>query len=419
MAFQAIVRPEESRMKAFFKGRLFKVILGLIILGGLVFLWYKYVGILVVNSNQEGCKIEIANKKYENVKKKKIIFLKPGIYVLNVSKADNREFQELILVKSLGITKKEIILSKMFYVSSLSAVNDFDVNFLAKFDENNLIYFSANDNSFYKVPLDFKSSIIGNYNAVKINTDLGLSEGDQVFEVRYSPSKTQALIFSGSLDAMSIKLHDFNSSQTKDLNSPLFSANWMADSNIIGITDIDSPKLVKMDSNGLNIEVIADLPADPSGIYASYASLKYILAINSNLMYLVNPESKEKMEVELPEGLETGAIQSPSEDKFIVLTSKESKTKVTLLNSDGSKEEIAVEPYLNNVIWTSDGQGLIYVSFDESQKAYNLGKYTFSDKKNIILASYAQAEGGPSNLVSSNSYVNFILDQSVMGLKIQ
>lgn len=393
----------------------------MIILGGLVFLWYQYLGILIISTNQEGYKIEVADKKYENVKKKKIIFLRPGYYVLKVNKEDYREFEELIQVKPFKKNKKEITLSKIFYVSTLQNTGDFDVSFLEKYDDNNLIYFSSANNAFYTVPLDSKSYIIGDYKAQKIEADLRLQEGEQVFDIEYSLSRKQAFIFVGFVDAMVIKWHDFETNQTRELDSSVFGANWLSDDEAVAIKDEESSKLVKLAPNGSRIQELTDIPNGPLAIYKSP---KFVLIESGTYgeyssWILINLENLKKTPVELSETGISEMKGSPQEDKFIGSTFKDGKAKVFLVNSDGSKEELPISPYLGNVIWTSDGQGLIYVSFDESQKTYNFEKYNFADKKSAILASFSQAEGDPSNLIINNNYVNFILGQSIMGFKIE
>lgn len=303
----------------------------------------------------------------------------------------------------------------------MQSSSDFDINFLEKYDDNNLIFYSSVDKAFYKVPLVSQGYIIGNYTAQKVEADLIINDDTQVFDVKYSSAKNQVLFFIGFVDAVTIKWFDFNTNQTNNFDQSIFSADWLSDSELIGITDIDAPKLVKLSPDGDIKNIITDLPSDPSNIYAPYtvfASSNFAF-VQGQESFLVNLSNSEKQEVNLSEGLVVGVRKSPVEAKFIILLVKDQKTQVLLLNSDTSLEEISVIPYLNSVYWTNDGKGLIYVSFDEKTKTYNFNKYTFTDKKNTIINTISQDEGDPSNIIVSNNYLDFILGGNIMAFKIE
>lgn len=391
----------------------------IVVLGVGSFLFYKYLapGVLFIKGDQKGFKVEIGNKTYENVKKTKIIFLKPGSYVLLVTKDGFRENVELVIIKPLKRTKFEVFFNKINYIQTLSA-SDLDIISLSSYKDNNLIYLNQNDNSFYRANLDSVNLTIASGMGEKIDIDLGIGDG-KVNNVRYSPSKSQAFVLATDLEGNNItKLVNFDDKNVNTLNINIDDIDWITDDQAAAIVSDSGLKLVTFSPTGSGMKKIVDIPGDIASVTKTANSGKVLVSFSENNVDKVAFADLNNGQMKITEisgGLVSAITSSPKDEKAIVYVY--SKTpKTYLISSDGQYNELSINPYFGSLIWNPNGQEIIYPELKKN--TYEFQAYNVSDNKIRPLEKYSISEGNPSNLIINQNNVDFILDQAIMGFKL-
>lgn len=392
----------------------------MIVLGVSFFLFYKYLapGILIIKGDQKGFKVEIGNKTYEKVKKSKILFLKPGSYVLLVAKDGFRENQELVSIKPLRRTKFEVFFNKMNYIQALSA-SDLDIISLSSYKDNNLIYLNQNDNSFYKANLDSVNFTIASGMGEKIDIDLGIGDG-KVNNVKYSPSKNEAFVLLTDAEGNNItKLVNFDNKNVNTLNINIEDIDWVTDDRAAAIVSDSGLKLMTFSPTGFNQKKIVDIPGDIASITKTANSSKVLVGFSENNLdrvAFVDLNSGQMSITEISEGLVSAVISSPKDEKAIVYAYSNSP-KTYLISSEGQYNELSINPYFGTLVWNPNGQEVIYPELKKNN--YEFQAYNVSDNKIRILEKYPSLEGDPSNLIVNNNFVDFIVGQAIVGFKLE
>jgi len=417
---QLVIVDAKTRLKHSFTYRLIRAIVIMVVLGVGFFFFYKYLapGILVVDGDQKGYKIEVGNKKYENVNGQKIVFLKRGTYVLTVSKDGFREFNDVVLIKPLRKVKEKVVFSKSSYINTLQG-GEFDNISLSDFKDNSLIYFSKTDNNFYQTSPNSTNMTIASGLGTSLNIDLGLVDGDIVNNVKYSPSKTQAFVLITDVDGNNlVKLVDFNSKTAHKLDLNLQDIDWLTDNQAVGIRDNNGLKLVTLSSNGGSLHEVIGISGDIASVYRTSDPQKVVVTFSANnidTVAFVNLNSGHAVTSDFKEGLVSKIISSPNNDYTLVYVYA-NLPKTFLLHSNGDKEPININPYFGLMTWETSGQSFIYAELSNNQYIFN--EYNLANKNTKDLEKYSSTEGDPSNLIISQNNLNFILGRAIMGFKL-
>lgn len=387
-----------------------KLIVSALIIIALMVLYYLFFPTLLwLNCNQTGVKLEMNGRSAGTLNKTKIMFLKPGIYTFRASKDGFLEYNDLINIGKTKITKRNIVLSKMYYVSATPSQDILGASFLNySADGKSLISFANND--FYKIPLGNNGYIVADYKAEKMGIDLGLAEGDQVLNVKYSPDKNKALVLVKNENSKVVKAVSLADNKIiATLN--LFDADWLTNEEVAGISATDQKILVKQGLAGGQSEIIKsttdflDITADSEG--------KFVLGVAQDKATIINLQNNSPKEIDFAEEMIFKTL-GLSNGQFITNTT----SKTYLVSANSQKTNLKISPYFGSIA-LANTDTLIFATFNARAKTYDFITYSLKTKNTKTVNTLSQERGDPSDLIANKEFVNYVVNGSIMGFKIE
>lgn len=347
--------------------------LGLFILLGALFCIYYYffaAGNVVLTVSPPEAKIELGSEEYTLNQGNLSLKLKKGSYPLHIEASGYLAYDDTIFVSPSKSTRRIINMDKLFYLNDLNSKENpgdsQDVNFFPKFDSRNnrIIYYSSVSRGFFSFSVENETYLAANSIGEDLISDLGLTEGDEVYRVNYSPLGTAATVYYKMPGGdEKIKLTNFSSGKVIDFSQDIRSVDFLDENNIITVDDE-----YKVTSLNLNLSGKTVLDAGSNNYIAIFAfSQKAVILFDKeNRLFLFDVSSKVLKNISI-DGVVTRVIPTPDRKEMaLLLVYKDELIVPYVVKADGSiaKHEIFLtkEDY---IAW-ADNENVVFLDSQDT-----------------------------------------------------